>query len=70
MLIYVVCGYMMKTRRWLVECEKCKEPVLSNEEELPCDFEANDYTSLRTKGGLLFVTVPLFQTLCEVEKLN
>lgn len=64
-----LCGYMMKTRKWLLDCQCCKDTLLSKEDELPSDFDADEYTAMRTRGGLLFVTVDLFKTLCEVDKV-
>ena len=62
MLVYDVCGYLMRTRSHLINnCEICKKSMVSSELELPEDFDAAFYTSLRNKGGLIFVTIAMGQ---------
>ncbi|XP_046446935.1 uncharacterized protein LOC124196165 [Daphnia pulex] len=41
------------------------EPVA----DLPDDFTAKQYTAFRNRGGLIFVTIPVFQSIREVEKI-
>ncbi len=70
-LVYDVAGYMAKTRGGVLqldECDECKCSVISKEEDLPSDFDADKYTSSRTQGGLVFVTVPMYQTLNAIER--
>jgi len=71
-LVYDVAGYMAKTRGGVLqldECDECKCSVISKEEDLPSDFDADKYTSSRTQGGLVFVTVPMYQTLNAIERV-
>ena len=68
-LVYDVAGYVAKTRTRLTQCEECKKSIITSEEKLPNDFNADAYTRARTKGGLQFVTVQMFQTLVEIEKV-
>ncbi|KAK4037850.1 hypothetical protein OUZ56_029876 [Daphnia magna] len=68
-LIYDVAGYMVKTRENLFECEACRQTVITKEADLPSDFDADAYTRARTKGGLVFVTLSMYQTLCAIEKV-
>ena len=68
LLIYDVCGYMMKTRSFLYDDrEDCKRSVITTEDELPEEFTADEFTRSRTRGGLLFVTPRVYQTISEVE---
>lgn len=71
MLLYDVCGYVLKTRAYLMceKCEDCKHSVVTSEENLPSDFTADSFTSCRTKGRLVFASVPVYQTLSVVEKV-
>ena len=41
--------------------------MVSSELELPEDFDAAFYTSLRNKGGLIFVTIAMFQSFRTIE---
>ena len=36
---------------------------------MPDDFTAKQYTAFRNRGGLIFVTIPVFQSIREVEKI-
>ncbi|KAI9563207.1 hypothetical protein GHT06_010665 [Daphnia sinensis] len=67
-LVYDICGYLMRTRGYLIEyCETCKDSVVCDELLLPDDFDAAAYTQLRTKGGLTFVTVAMFESFRTIE---
>jgi hypothetical protein len=69
-LIYDVCGYMLKTRSCQYEeCDDCKKSVITTEDDLPEEFEADEFTRARTQGGLLFVTPPVFHMLSKVENV-
>ncbi|XP_046460831.1 uncharacterized protein LOC124207423 [Daphnia pulex] len=52
-----------------ISCQECKETVVCEEADLPDDFTAKQYTAFRNRGGLIFVTIPVFQSIREVEKI-
>ena len=58
-----------QTRGQLISCQECKETVVCEEADLPDDFTAKQYTAFRNRGGLIFVTIPVFQSIREVEKI-
>ncbi|XP_032792929.1 uncharacterized protein LOC116929707 isoform X2 [Daphnia magna] len=68
-LIYYMCGYLLNTRGWAIECEDCKSKMLTTEEYLPHQFEAADFTLSSTRGGLKLATPAMFQTFREVERI-
>ena len=58
----------MRTRGFLIKCCKaCKDSVVCDELLLPDDFDADVYTQLRTKGGLTYVTVAMFESFRTIE---
>lgn len=68
MLVYDLCGFILKARSFLVDyCKDCKNSVICKELELPDDFDAANYTILRNKGGLTFVTIPMFLSFRTIE---
>jgi hypothetical protein len=68
LLVYDLCGYMLKARPFLIDhCEDCKKSLVCKELELPENFSAANYTILKNKGGLIFVTIPMFLSFCEIE---
>jgi hypothetical protein len=68
-LIYDLCAFMFQTRGQLISCQECKETVVCEEADLPDEFTAKQYTAFRNRGGLIFVTIPVFQSIREVEKI-
>jgi hypothetical protein len=60
---------MVKTRKHLTACDVCKKLVCCDELDLPEDFTADQYTVMRNRGFLIFVTVPFFKTLLVVEQV-
>lgn len=69
LLIYDICGFMLKARPCVTECIDCKKTVQSDELDLPLDFNAQHFTALRTRGGLIFVSVNMFKTFRVVESI-
>ena len=68
LLVYDVCGYVIKARPFLTDhCEECKSSLVSKELLLPQDFAAANYTILKNKGGLIFVTIPMFLSFRTIE---
>lgn len=67
--IYDVCGYMLKARPSVTECVDCCKTVRCDELELPPNFNADSFTALRTRGGLIFVTVAMFKTFRVIESI-
>lgn len=68
LLVYDLCGYLIKTRPFLIKyCEECSKSLVCKELELPEDFSAANYTILRNKGGLTFVTIPMFLSFQTIE---
>jgi hypothetical protein len=55
-MVYDLCGYMVKTRKHLTACDVCKKLVCCDELDLPEDFTADQYTVMRNRGFLIFVT--------------
>ncbi|XP_057377380.1 uncharacterized protein LOC130698713 [Daphnia carinata] len=68
-IIYDLAGYVMHTRDQLMVCKECHASAISDEENLPDDFIAKDYTAFLSRGGLCFVTIPVYETIREVEKV-
>lgn len=68
-VLYDLCGYLIKTHPGLIECVACKTTVCCNELDLPADFTADHYTALRTRGGLIFVSVSMFKNFRAIEKV-
>ena len=66
-LIYDLCGYMIHTKKSMSRCPDCYKFLRWEELELPEDFTADHYTRLRNNGGLIFVTVNMFQTFTVIE---
>ncbi len=66
-MVYDLCGYIVKTRKHLTACEACKKLVRCNELDLPKDFTADQYTAMISHGYLVYVTVPFFETIRIVE---
>lgn len=70
MLVYDIAGYMMHTRSFLYsDCKECELSLIDKEENLPNEFSDDDFTRCRTKGRLIFVTIPVYQTMSVVEKI-
>lgn len=69
LLIYDIWGKMLKARPCVTECIDCKKTVQSDELDLPLDFNAQHFTALRTRGGLIFVSVNMFKTFRVVESI-
>ena len=70
LLVYDVCGYVIKARRFLTDhCTECKNSLVSKELLLPEDFGAANYTILKNKGGLIFVTIPMFLSFRVIESV-
>ncbi|XP_045029959.1 uncharacterized protein LOC123472453 [Daphnia magna] len=67
LMVYDLCGYIVKTRKHLTACEVCKNLVRCHELDLPKDFTADQYTAMRNRGYLVYVTVPFFKTILVVE---
>lgn len=68
-VIYDLCGYMLKARPMVTECPDCWKTVRCNELELPVGFTADHFTALRTRGNLIFVTVNMFKTFRVIESI-
>ena len=68
LLVYDLCGYMLKARPFLIDgCDDCKKSLVCKELELPENFCAANYVILKNKGGLIFVTIPFFLSFCTIE---
>lgn len=65
--IYDLCGFLVRARPSMSKCAACKSSIVSNDFQLPDDFTAADFTRLRTKGGLTFVSIPMFKCVRELE---
>ena len=65
--IYDLCGFLVHVRPSLSSCANCKSLIVSSELLLPNDFTEADFTRLRTKGGLTFVSIAMFKTVRELE---
>jgi len=66
-LVYYMCGYLLKTRKWATSCDECHSLLLTTEEFLPVEFEAADFTLCSSHGGLKLATPAMFQVFREVE---
>ena len=67
-LVYDVCGYVVKARPFLTtNCIECKNSLVAEELLLPEDFCAANFTILKNKGGLIFVTIPMFLSFRTIE---
>lgn len=66
-LVYDLCGYLLHTRNSVLQCDDCKKLLITEELELPEDFAPAKYTALRTRGGLKFATVEMYNTFRIVE---
>lgn len=64
--IYDLCGYIFKS---MSRCPDCYKSLRCEELEFPEDFTADHYTRIRNNGGLIFVTVNMFQTFRVIEKV-
>jgi hypothetical protein len=53
----------------MLRCPDCYKSLRCEELELPEDFTADHYTRIRNNGGLIFVTVNMFQTFRVIEKV-
>lgn len=67
-VIYDLCGYILKARPSEIECVVCRKTVLCDELELPNDFTADQFMALRSRGALLFVSVEIFKTFRVIVK--
>ncbi len=68
-LVYDLCGYLVKTRCGALNCDECTQSLKCDELDLPEDFSPADHTALRNRGGLIFVTIPMYQTFRAVERV-
>ena len=59
-LIYYLCGYLLKTRKWAIDCNDCRPKMLTSEDFLPGNFQAADYTLSTSCGGLKLATPAMF----------
>ena len=67
LFVYDLCGYMLKARPFLIDhCEDCDKFLFCKEFEFPENFSAANYTILKNKGGLDFVTIPMFLSFCAI----
>ena len=67
-LVYDLCGYLLKTRKHVLDCPACALLLkVDSVEELPVDFHACDYTIERSYGKLKLASVDMFKTFREVE---
>ncbi|KAK4017119.1 hypothetical protein OUZ56_032072 [Daphnia magna] len=69
LMIYDLCGYLVKTRKTLTDCVDCKSAIQCEELDLPECFVADKYIAMRNRGGLTFVTTPFFHTMCAFEEV-
>ncbi|KZR98023.1 Uncharacterized protein APZ42_006766 [Daphnia magna] len=69
LMIYDLCGYLVKTRKTLTDCVDCKSAIQCEELDLPESFVADKYTAMRNRGGLTFVTTPFLHTMCAFEEV-
>lgn len=67
-LIYYMCGYLLKTRKWATSCPECYSLLLTTEDFLPVDFQAADFTLCSSHGGLKLATPAMFHVFREVER--
>lgn len=49
-ILYYLCGYMIHARPSVTRCNDCKKSVRCDELELPSDFTADHYTTIRNRG--------------------
>lgn len=68
-LLYDLCGYLLHTHKSVMECEACKNGMITNLEDLPESFLAPEYTATRTRGGLKFATESFFNVFNLVEQV-
>ncbi len=68
-IVFDLCGYLLYTRKRLLKCEKCRETLQAEENRAPLDYAAADLVSLRSRGGLRFVTPEMHQSFVQVENV-
>lgn len=66
-LIYDLCGYLLHTRRSVLQCDDCKNRLLTQLEDLRATFLAAEFTASRTYGGLKFASEEMFMVFKSVE---
>jgi len=68
-LVYDLCGYLLKTRKHVLDCPDCARLLKADTaEDLPEDFTACNYTIERSYGKLKLASVDMFKTFREVER--
>lgn len=67
--IYDLFGYLLKAWPSVTECEDCCKAVRCDELQLPPDFTADNFTALRTRGGLIFVAIGMFKAFRVIETI-
>ena len=67
-LVYYMCGYLLRTRSWAIQCKNCKALMLTAKELLPENFDIPNLTLSLSRGQLLLATEAMFETFYEVEK--
>ena len=68
-LIYDLCGYLLHTRKSVLNCEACKKGMVTKLEELPESFLSANYTASRSRGGLKYATENFFKVFQLVEQI-
>ena len=68
-IVYDLCGYLIHTRKRLLKCEMCKCTLQAENNRLNLDYAAAELVSLRTRGGLRFVTPEMHQNFVKVENV-
>jgi hypothetical protein len=66
-LIYNVCGYLLHTRKSVLDCEACRKGMITKLEDLPETFLPVNYTEARSRGGLKYATENFFKVFQLVE---
>lgn len=70
MLVYDVAGYMIHTRSFIYrDCGDCINSVRDEKENFPEHFQADEYTRSGDRGQLVFVAIPVYETLFIVENV-
>jgi len=65
--VYQICGYLLYTRRRLLNCKECLPTLQTTEELLPEDFYHHCLTNIKTQGGLKYCTPQMFEFFHAVE---
>ncbi len=68
-LIDDVCGYLLHTRRHVLQCKNCEKLLKTEESQLPDDYAPASYTLSRSYGGLKLATDGMLRTFSEVESV-